>query len=102
MFVSRITGSIELAIGAHFINNFLVMLVVSPEDASPSGSSMWVATADFAVLDAVCSWVLVTLFVIIGTWLYRRNEHAAQLFDLSNNEGLSPEDRSRVAVDLGK
>lgn len=66
MFVSHTTGSIELAIGAHFINNFLVMVMLGSSDGSLGGASLWVVDAAFAPIDALGSWLVVILFILIA------------------------------------
>lgn len=66
MFVSRMTGSIELAIGAHFVNNFLVMVIVGGEDSTLGGGSLWVSDADFSALDAVTTWLTVAVFIAVA------------------------------------
>lgn len=64
MFVSHTTGSIEIAVGAHFINNFIVMMILGPADSSLAGASMWVTDAPFSAWDALGTWAMVALFVL--------------------------------------
>lgn len=65
MFVARMTGSIEIALGAHFINNFLVTIVIGSDGGTLGGGSLWTSDAGFTALDAVSTWLVCLLFVAI-------------------------------------
>lgn len=65
MFVSRMTGSIEIALGAHFINNFLVTIVIGSDGGTLSGGSLWTSDAGFTALDALSTWIVCALFIVI-------------------------------------
>lgn len=68
--VSVRSGTIELALGAHFINNFLNVVLITSENSALGATSLWVDQAPPLVESAVASVVSAAVFIALA-WRFR-------------------------------
>lgn len=75
--VSIRSGTIELALGAHWVNNLFVMVLISGEDSALGATSLWVVT-DPAEPDllagAVSESITAAVFILLASWIRGRGQ----------------------------
>jgi len=66
-FVSVRSGTIEMAIGAHFINNLLAATLIGANNSALGSSTLWIDTTPSATETALTSVISVVVFIAL-TW----------------------------------
>ncbi len=68
--VSVRSGTIELALGAHYVNNFVNVVLITTENSALGAPSLWVDVAPDVVEAAVTSVVSAAIFILLA-WRVR-------------------------------
>lgn len=89
--VSVRSGTIELALGAHFINNFLNVVLVTSENSALGTTSLWVDQAPGLVESALGSVVSAAVFIALA-WRFRGRGELRPL------QGPSPRRQAMVST----
>lgn len=74
--VSLIDGTTELAIGAHFANNIVAILLITSAESAVTAPSLLVVSAFHATFVAVTVLVIVPVFLAIAYGLFKRKTPA--------------------------